>query len=495
MQDNIVPGGKAAMKFSIIIPLEFHRDRALDCVRGWVTTQDLPPGDFELVCVLPAHDPDGLRKPVVAMLRPHDHLILSNESHDMAQCAEGAAVAQGEFLFFTESHVWPEHDVLVAMLEHFGRHPELAACSGRTIPVATNRLARMEADFYEHDINQAMTQHPWRRILDQIFITRRQAYRDAGGFDPALGHFAEWALAARYHDLGLKIGYAPHITLRHYYCGDVAELSAFTRSFIEGEIAYFARGRATDSVIWNEIPPEWSQRGGLDRRHAGALAACLRKALFARPRPAAPADLLREYLMWAGIAAGLDRRAAAARLVASRLMLAVAVVAGSRATLERRYGAFARAIIHLERLKQIGAQVVPSLPGDRDSDLLAVDDRHAGRMAGFHMPESYQSAPMRWSAPAALVELSLPGGLNRIEIHCAPVREPLASVAPAFFVDEAPLAPDRVSFDGHRAVISLGTRQPGPVRLAWICKSFLAPGDTRRLGLPLSRIAVENQPA
>ena len=41
--------------------------------------------------VLPAPDPDRLREPIEALLRPHDRLILSNAMHDVAQCVEGAA--------------------------------------------------------------------------------------------------------------------------------------------------------------------------------------------------------------------------------------------------------------------------------------------------------------------------------------------------------------------------------------------------------------------
>src|SRR5271157_328644 len=150
------------MQFSIIIPLDFHRSRALDCIRGWVTTQHMPAGEFELICVLPSDDPDKLGDSIRPLLRPHDRLAPCDAHHDMELCAHGAALARGTYLFFTHSHAWPEHDVLLASKQVFDEHPDWAAFSCRTTRVAPNRLGQSEADLYEHDIDQAMNAHPWR---------------------------------------------------------------------------------------------------------------------------------------------------------------------------------------------------------------------------------------------------------------------------------------------------------------------------------------------
>jgi hypothetical protein len=486
---RVVIAGVRLLRFSVIIPLQFHRDRALDCVRGWVTTQALPADEYELICILPARDPDRLREPLARLLRPRDRLILSTTEHDMAQCVEGANAATGEFLLFTESHAWPERDVLREILAEFDRHPEWQALSGRTIALAETRLARAEADHYERDIHTAMTAHPWRKILDQIFIARRKAYLATGGFDPALGHFAEWALAARYADLGFEVGYAPHIVLRHCSSGNVAELSAFTRSFIAGEIAYFARGRTTDSVMWNEIPPEWSHRGSFNPRLAAPLATCVRKVLLANLLPGERGILLKEYARSLAVAARLAPAVAAMRVAASRIRLAAATVAGTRRALERSYTDFTRSIIHHERLRELAAQ--PSGPPRPDGTSMRIaDDRHAGHIAGFHLPESCVSTRIRWSRPAALVELPPLHGTGRIGIKCTPARGPLAEAVPAFFLNEVPVAPDRVAFEGHNAIVTADADAQGPLRLAWVCKPFATPGGARPLGLPVNSIAM-----
>jgi hypothetical protein len=178
------------------------------------------------------------------------------------------------------------------------------------------------------------------------------------------------------------------------------------------------------------------------------------------------------------------------RVAASRAALAAAVIAGSRRALERRYQAFTRAVIHWQRLQQISAQVPAPASTQGEAEIAAAEDRHAGRMMGFHLPESYQSAPIRWSGPAAIVELPPPGEHDRIVIDCAAVREPLEHVRPMIFINATPVPRDRVLFDRHSAVISLDGQGPGPLRLAWFCKPFPAPGDKRRLGLPVHRIAL-----
>ena len=91
------------MEFSIIIPLDFHRSRALDCIRGWVETQRMLAEDFELICLLPSDDPDRLGDLIRPLLRPHDRLERCEGHHDMDLCAHGAAIARGTCLFFTES--------------------------------------------------------------------------------------------------------------------------------------------------------------------------------------------------------------------------------------------------------------------------------------------------------------------------------------------------------------------------------------------------------
>lgn len=481
------------MEFSIIIPFDFHRSRALDCVRGWVTTQRIPADDFELICVLPSDDPDRLGDSIRPLLRPHDRLASCDAHHDMELCAHGAALARGTYLFFTESHVWPEHDVLHAARQAFDEHPDWAAFSCRTTRVTSNRLGPLEADLYEHDIEGAMNDHPWRKILDQCFVTRSDAYRVAGGFDPELGHFAEWVLAARYFDHGLTVGYAPHIALRHYYSGDLSEYCSFTRSFVEGEMQYYAQGGDRDGVMRDDTPPEWIQRGNWNRTFARSLATCMCKSLRGWPTWFGSLAWLPAIVRWSTLAAcgvACSQRATEIVVAGLRAELYASNLVASQKRLAGCYERFVRAFVHARRLREMArwvasedaAAVAEFAPGDRRLGSIA---------AGFHLLESFHGAAMRWSEPAALVALAVTPASRSIVVECAPGRSLLAN-PPRLFINEVVVPRGAITFTDHRAVIALDRTTFGVVRLAWMCTPFRGKADRRKLGLPILRIAVED---
>jgi len=483
------------MQFSIIIPLDFHRSRSLDCIRGWVETQRMPADDFELIWLLPSDDPDKLGDSIRQFLRPLDQFVLCDAHHDMDLCARGAALACGTYLFFTESHVWPEHDVLLASKQVFDDHPDWAAFSCRTTRVAPNRLAQLEADMYEHDTNQAMNAHPWRKILDACFVTRSDAYRAAGGFDPELGHFAEWALAARYYECGLTVGYAPHIVLRHFYSGDISEWRRFTYSFVEGEMGFYARGGDRARIMQDDTPPEWTQRGNWNRTFARALATCVCKPLQGWPTRFGSLAWLPAIVRWSTVAAcgvACPQRAADIMVAARRAELFAANIIASQAQLAGCYDRFVRALIHARRLREL-MRLAALEPAPAVTEFTPGDHRLGGIAAGFHLVETFGGTPMRWSEPAAVVALAVTRASRRIVIECAPGRSLRADPPPRFFINEVTVPRGAITFADYRAVIALDRTTVGVVRLAWICTPFKGDADRRRLGLPILRIAVEDR--
>src|SRR5437870_2699883 len=121
-----------------------------------------------MILVVPPDFPEQEKLP--ALLGPGDRLEYSTERHDIGLSAIGAARAHGQFLFFTESHCWPEADVLEKCLQAIAIHPEWVAFSCRSKRITHNRLSNAEADMYETDIEFGMKIHPWRKILDQCFV-------------------------------------------------------------------------------------------------------------------------------------------------------------------------------------------------------------------------------------------------------------------------------------------------------------------------------------
>jgi len=477
--------------FSVIIPLEYHRGQWERCWRGW-QAQTLPKFQFEIVLVVPPNFPE--QEKLSALLGPQDRLEYSTERHDIGLCVTGAARARGDFLFFTESHCWPEPDVLERVLHAFETQPQWAALSGQTIRVAHNRLSHAEADMYDADIEHGLKAHPWRKVLDACFVTRRDSYEACGGLKSGLGHFAEWALAADYFELGFKIGHAPEVRMYHYYIGELAELHKFTTDFTIGEMTYLSQGAYGPGGHLLEVPSEWICQGNWDRRLARSLLRITTRDLLARSAESTrrlPA-LAKTAQRWLAPAIGgtcAARAKAAARVWWATAMLKCAALIGSRARLSTVFREYVAALIDHQRLKCIqsrhnaGASAgVPLRDSEPAWDVFAPDN------AGFYPIEISGKTRFRWSEPAAIIPAWMPAGRHRICIECLPIRDLGGTGHTRFYFNEEPVSAQDVAIGQDSIEIKLELGESRHSTLAWTCLSFPAIADGRLLGLPIKRI-------
>ncbi|MEO5757898.1 MAG: hypothetical protein ABIQ51_13700 [Mesorhizobium sp.] len=473
---------------SVLMPLEFHRDQATIAIRKWRQDQTLRGSAFELILVAShdanAADMDEIRQ----LLAPQDRLVQTSAKHDIAQVAEAARHARADLLFFTESHVWPTPTVLEQCLDVFSRHPEWAGFSCRTHASAPNKLARSEARMYEADIQHGMTESSWRKILDQCFATRRKAYEEAAGFDFGFGHFSEWLLAARYHKLGLSIGYVPEIELVHHYSGEWPELRRFTEDFVAGEALWLQRGGSRQEPVI-EIPIEWSCRGGRRKdlaRHILQIARHqTRQKLRPRLRFGGMMQVLRRHWGAALLGPRLDTGSARATLLWWQAALMLARAFGSDAQLDRVFRQTIAALVHVRRLCALPeAQEIAG-----DGSLWTPDDSDAGRAAGIHATELYDGETFRWSSDVASVELKLPAGEHLVQIqtlaHILTTR-----VEPRFYLNGQILPIEAANVaDGTFVLKVARDSDHGPAILGWVGKRQSAPNDNRVLSLPITRIS------
>jgi len=484
--------------FSVIVPLEYHRGQWERCWLGW-QAQTLPKSQYEMILVVPPDFPE--REKLPALLGPRDRLEYSTERHDIGLCAVGAARAQGQFLFFTESHCWPEPDVLEKCLHAFTTHPEWAAFSCQSIRITHNRLSNAEADMYEADIEYGLKVHPWRKVLDQCFVTRRDSYEQCGGLKSELGHFAEWLLAANYSELGHKIGYVPEARLHHYYVGQLAELRTFTRDFITGEMRYFAKETHEPGRHLLEVPPEWICQGSWDRCLAQSL---LRIAMHdmlapsaARPRrPRMFARTLARWLMPAIVGEVAARARAAVKVWWALAVAKLASFVGSKARLSAAFKSYVAALIDHQRLECIKSErrARAKTAGNPQGDRAAGWNVFAPENAGFYPIETSQETKFRWSETAAIMPAWMPAGQHRICIECLPVRSLTHGADLRFYLDERPLSAPDVSIGPDTIEIKIDLAQSRHSMLAWTCLPFSATGDRRRLGLPVKRIVWNSGP-
>jgi hypothetical protein len=485
--------------FSVIVPLEYHRGQWERCWLGW-QSQTLPRPQYEMILVVPPDFPEQDKLP--ALLGPQDRLIHSDERHDVGLSAVGAARARGKYLFFTEAHCWPEADVLEKCIQAFEAHPEWAAFSCQSSRIAYNRISDAEADMYEADIEYGMQIHPWRKVLDQCFVTRRDCYDQCGGLEAELGHFSEWVLAATYFHQGLKVGYLSDARLHHYYIGHLAELRAFTRDFTIGEMRYFAGRSHAPGGHLLETPPEWICQGNWNRLLAGSLARIATWELLAAAGRAHRLRIpLRNLVRWlypALTGAGAAQTEAAAKVYWAFAAANIIALIGSKARLSAAFRKYVAALIHHQRLAYIRLEhrtqaKTAGTPPRFDSE--SGWNVFASENAGFYPVEVFQGTKFRWSETAAIIPIWMPAGRHRICIECLPIRSLLHEADLRFYFNERSLSAQDISIGPDSIDIKLDVAKSRPSTLAWTCFRFSATDDRRWLGLPIKNIAWNRFPA
>ena len=467
--------------FSVIIPLEYHRGQWEQSWLGW-KSQAADKSLYEIILVVP---PDfTAREELKALAGDEARIEYADFAHDIGLCAFGATKARGSYLFFTESHCRPEPDVIALCVQAIDAHPDWAGFSCRSVPICHNRLSVAEAAMYQADIEFGMMQHPWRKVLDQCFVTRRDVYWECGGLREELGHFAEWVLAAAYHAKGHAIGYLEEARFHHYYIGEVAELKTFTLDFVQGEIRYLREARDDAGSELLEIPVEWRERNESDAalaRHA--LDALVRYSLAGRGWKQ-PGEKLRALRRWAVPALFGDLPArVVARLAVLHARAALAALAhvGSSETICRWMKRYIAALIRLQRLDCIhGGDGQAGLVGQK---ILA--------QIGFHAGESSAGHTFRWSEPQAAVRIKGIPGRNIIRIHSPALRAALDKIGTYFYFDGTPVAPEAIVIGCDSFTLSLDLPPSGIATLAWSCPVLKGIGDSRRLGLSVVAIDVD----
>lgn len=468
--------------FSIIIPLEFHRGQWERAWLGW-KEQTVDSSLYEIVLVVP---PDfSPQEELSALARLGARLEDADCCHDVGLCAIGATMARGEYLFFTESHCRPEPNVLELCIRAFAEHPDWVGFSCRSVPICHNRLSEAEAAMYQADIEFGMKVHPWLKVLDQCFVTRRDAYEQCGGLRAELGHFAEWVLAADYHARGSRLGYLETAHFHHYYIGKLGALLTFTRDFVEGEIRYFSEDRRNPGAAYLEPPVEWSCRDNFDSSLARDILLVLLRSGAGHKSCLAQWRAIRR---WLAVAASGDRLARSAALIAAihaRCLLAGVLLAGSRESVSHKFRRYIAALIRLQRLETIAAARQEREAADSKPSKDCVLTQ-----TGFYPRESWSDRVFRWSETEAAVRIERLSGCSTVRIQCLPVRD-LEGANVRFYLDGRRLAGSTIVLRGDAFILSVGAPASGrAASLVWTCSAFEAINDPRRLGLPVAAIAI-----
>jgi hypothetical protein len=201
-----------------------------------------------------------------------------------------------------------------------------------------------------------------------------------------------------------------------------------------------------------------------------------------------PDEKLHAFWRWAGPALFGDLRArAAARLAVAHAytVLTTLTVIGSSDAIARWMKRYIAALIRLQRL-----DCIRRVRGhDRPATGLLGD--HVLAQLGFHAVESSVGHTFRWSEPQAAVRIKGAPGRNIVCIRSPALRAPLEKIGAHFYLDGARVDPAAIAIGRDSYSLSLDLPPSGIATLAWACPVLRGVGDSRRLGLSVVSVDLQ----
>jgi hypothetical protein len=466
-------------RWSIIIPLEFHRGVGTDCLAKWSELRSAG-GHFELVLAAP----ESMRGPEAEVFSKYmgdgDQILFFPEEHDMDLVASGAKAARGDWLFFTESHVMPTDGLLQAMDREIANHPEWDGFSCRSIPIIHNALSKIEAEMYDRHIRENLQHHLWLKVLDQCFAIKREVYEKVGGFEPEFGHFSEWVFAARLKLAGYTLGYADQAEVRHYFAGNLRDLEKFTLDWGLGEVRFHTRTDEDPARALFPVPPIVTAPPQAQRIHNFVflrLAArvflgsrTLRDGLQAASRCLKFVGACLLGTWWPRIECRLSTLFAAASCWLAQMI-------GREESARRLFLRFMAVCAEEGRLKGVSNGTNRAVSHPQSLEWRVSNEVPYGWI-GFGELEVRDQVPFRWLSDFGALPIDSSGGEMEVTLQWAPE---LPTTRPLFFeIGGTLIAQNSVVVDGDRTVIRIPAGPPGDLFLRWGSRGMRFPGDARR---------------
>jgi predicted dehydrogenase len=492
---STLPRALEGPEVSVILPLPDHRGYAAKAVSSWSQGQTFDRDRYEVIVVSDGAEPE-LDQTVESLLGSADRLIREEGVSEVELYDRASRAASGRLLVFTEPHCIAEPAFIEEMLVHLARTGDQGACA-RTVAICPNALARMEQVLYDESFSVFAQPGHWCKVILRAFAIERSTYLEAGGFEVQYGRFAEFALAARLHATGKRIGYAPGVAVEHVYTTNFSQLVPPIDDFLAGELRYRLDHPVPYCERYFGVPEEWAARGELSRDGARAAWGVAARALL-RPSSwrAGTAGSLLATAVRLVPAALLGARAARAhaglRLAVARLRCQLWRLNERR--MLRAYRDASHWMSRRARLRFLGelAPHAPELDGKPSFALAEVPDQ---RLFGFHRAERVDGTTFRWSRAVACAEVPVGPGEYRVEIDTGGLRDPRSLGVQVFFngrripASRLDLDSTRISFRLTPSEFSAGAAQ----RLGLVAAPFrparvAASDDERELALPISSV-------
>jgi predicted dehydrogenase len=485
-------------EISIILPIADHRGYAHDAVRSWTQDQTFDRDRYEVIVGF-----DGAELGLEEGLRPlfgsEDRGIHNDGASEIELYDEMARAARGRILVFTEPHCIAEPTFIEELVTHLGRTGEVGA-AGRSIGINANSLARMEEILYEEGMEVWSQPGHWCKVILRAAAVDRRVYLDVGGFETKYGRFAEFALAAKLHASGKRLGYVPGAAVKHAYTTSFAELEPPVADFLYGEMEYRLDYPPSHCERYFGVPREWTERRLLSTEGARGAWALSFRALVRRSSWKSGSTGSHLGALWRVTpAAILGSAPARARANFDYAMARVRcrLWRFNERRLLRAYRAAWAALDRRSRLRYVAK--LSSERGRADvSSPFALADLPDDCLFGFHRQEQRNGTRFRWSRSVAFADVPVSRGAYRVEIDTGGLRDPRGLAVQVFFngtripQSEVDVDPRLISFSVEPRHFSGDSAQ----RLGLACMPFTPSkvadsSDSRELGLPVSSVSFE----
>lgn len=486
-------------ELSVIVPLLDHRGLAIECVESWVREQTYPRDHFEVVVVTDGSDP-ALDKRVKELLGSGDRMIHHATTNLFLLYNVGALAARGRLLFFTESHCIAQPECLEEVVRFLVTDDYDGACC-TSVYICPNVLARMGERFFEAGFRTFLRQGDWRKVLPRGFAMHRDIYLQEGGFEHAFSYFAEWALAARLHSRGRRLGYAAEAKVQHRNETTFRELFTFTRGFARGECAYRARYPVDYCDQYFGYSEEWAQRESLRPSLGRTACRAIWRSLWSGilrcggwSMSQSQVNALLRFLPTALL--GPRWRLLRARWL---LWMAMARYWLWRFNQEKLYGAYCDThdrMLRYWRIEFIAEYLVSSVPVPPEALHYQLSEMQEEWLVSFHAVERWEDDSFRWSGPVSIVRLRVPTRSYEVKIETRSLRKAGVPLCLGVFFNRHKVPSSSIEF--HSGLLSFRIHssmfdESPEQRLIFTCNplrpwKFGVP-DRRKLGLPIFSIA------
>lgn len=483
---------------TVIFPVYDLRGDVVERVRRWTREQDLETGRY---CVFVLAGPEamfdeaGLRN----VLRNHDTFVrLPSTGRDADYWNEGARRATTPWLLFVEAHGVPARDSLSALASWIDSGPDSSACNFKVQSRTDHRVTRLLERWFGETHAAWSGGTTWPRLHRTACAIRRDAFEEAGPFEPAYGQFAPPLLSAHMHRRGKSVVMLPAAKILHEDAPAMAPHHEDTADYARGEAdARAANDPAFFEVYFGPSPFQTSDtKGSSDRARAiifNAIGAILRRR--------ETANLLLPIVRRFAAAAiwGLSLRAF---LLAAMTRLDEYAVMYAPIPLSRQWKRFLlahRRVVHVEQLRWSARNPPIALQAGGATDRSPIDKIGQQTILGVHAIEQFETAPFRWTRPAFLIRVAFSGSvvlsLETRGLRGAIDRSEITVVAGGRIIDDVAIDAQQTVAIGLRSHRDQTAESDILVFTTEVCEPTGGGAPGRRLGLPLFSVSVQREGA